>query len=180
MFRSLFTKKKFLILSIVILIVEFSILEYLEIKKYFDIKKQTEIINRSYYSGEVNVYDGLYYIIIPSLNIKRIIKDNANQTTLDQYYVGLFKGNIDDEFGNVVLAGHNVKQVFNGLHRIEIGTKIILKSKKLETFIVDNKYETLKSDHNVLKTVTNIKQLTLITCSKKDDYRLIVTAKKVD
>lgn len=180
MFRFPFSKKKLLIIGIVLIIVGLSILSYNKFLEYCDIKKQTNIINRDFYSGTTNEYNDLKYIIIPELNIKRIIMDDSTDEILDRYYVGLVSGNIDDSLGNIVLAGHNVKQVFHGLHQIKLGTEIILKSKQKETFIVDNKYETLKNDYNVLKTTTDIKKLTLITCTHDPDYRLIVTAKKVE
>lgn len=162
------------------MIIGLSILGYNKFLEYRDIKKHSSIINRDFYSGTTNEYDELKYIIIPELNIKRIIMDDTTDDILDRYYVGLVSGNPDDQLGNVVLAGHNVKQVFHGLHQIRMGTEIILKAKQKETFIVDNKYETLKNDYNVLKTTTDSKKLTLITCTNDPDYRLIVTAKKVD
>ena len=178
MFRHLFSKKKILIIGIFLIIIGLSLLSYFKISEYLDINKHTKIINRSYYSGETNKYDNLKYIIIPSENVKRIIMDNASKEVLDQNYVGLVSGNLNSKTGNVILAGHNIKAVFHALHKLKIGSEIILKDQKLEKYEVINKYETLKNDSNVLKTVTDIKQLTLITCTKDPNYRLIVIAKK--
>lgn len=158
MFRFISTKKKLIFfLSILLILSSFWILGYNYIKTKQDIQKHNEIIERDFYSGKTNTYDNLKYIIIPEFNIKRIIKNDATQETLDKYYVGLVVGDIDSETGNLVLAGHNVKQVFNKLHQIQIGSKIIIRSKRITEYIINNKYETLKNDSSVLKTVTDQK-----------------------
>lgn len=176
--RFIHPKKKLLIVGFVLIIIGFAIITYNKLIEYRDIKKHTSIIDRDFYNGDSNKYDNLNYLIIPDLNVKRIIKDNSSDDILNQYYVGLVSGDLNSSLGNIVLAGHNVKQVFNSLHHINIGTEIILKAHTKETFIVDNKYEILKNDSSVLKTITDSKQLTLITCTNDKNYRLIVTAKK--
>lgn len=182
MFRNLFIKKKLIFfLSIVLILSSFWILGYNHIKKQKNINQHNDIINRDFYHGKTNTYDNLKYIIIPEFDIKRIIYNDAKEETLDKYYVGLVDGDFDSETGNLILAGHNVKHVFNKLHQINIGSKIIIKSKKKYEYIVNNKYETLKNDSSVLKTVTDQKLLTLITCTNDPNKRLIVTAiKKTD
>lgn len=179
MFRFILSKKKLtLLLGLILIIISLSIFSYNQYYKIKDIKKHNQIIERDFYNGNTNKYDNLKYIIIPSLDLKRIIVNDASKDTLDKYYVGLVTGDINSNEDNIILAGHNVNNVFSKLHQIKIGTKIILKHNQINEYIVNNVYETLKNDTSVLETVTNQKKLTLITCTDNPDKRLIVTAIK--
>ncbi|MEG0025759.1 MAG: sortase [Bacilli bacterium] len=174
----MFKKKIIKIIGLIILIITLSYITFNQYQKYNNIKKHTKIIEKDYKSGKISTDDNLNYIIIDDLKIKRIIAPTADQKTLDQYYVGLVSGNINNLIDNIVLAGHNVDYVFGKLHHITLGTTIILKSKQKETYIVTNKKEVFKNDTTILKTTNNQKILTLITCTNNDDKRLIITAIK--
>ena len=176
MFRIIHFKKKFFIIGLFLIILGFSLFSYYKIRQNLDVKKHNLIIERDFYNGDPNKYDNLNYIIIPDINVKRIIIP-YNLENLNKNYVCLYQGNLDDD-SHVILAGHNVKQVFHELHKIKIGSKIIIKGKKINEFIVENKYETLKNDRSVLNESKDNKKLTLITCTKDPNYRLIITAFK--
>ena len=177
MFRFVLSKKKLtLLLGLILIIDSLSITGYNQYRKIKDIKKHNQIIERDFYNGNTNKYDNLKYIIIPSLDLKRIIVDDATKDSLDKYYVGLINGDINNNDGNIILAGHNISNVFSKLHQIKIGTIIILKHNQINEYIVINIYETLKNDTSVLETVNNQKTLTLITCTDNPDKRLIVRA----
>ena len=142
MFRIIHFKKKFFIIGLFLIILGFSLFSYYKIRQNLDVKKHNLIIERDFYNGDPNKYDNLNYIIIPDINVKRIIVP-YNLENLNKNYVCLYQGNLDDD-SHVILAGHNVKQVFHELHKIKIGSKIIIKGKKINEFIVEDKYTVVK------------------------------------
>ena len=123
----------------------------------------------------------LGYLIIESLNIKNLILYGTNDEILNKNVIGVHKASadLDNLFGNIILAGHNNKSVFNGLSSIKLNDEI-----KLITKITCYKFKVVDikiyrdDDYSYYKTITNEKILTLITCYGNNSYRLVVVAKK--
>jgi LPXTG-site transpeptidase (sortase) family protein len=121
-------------------------------------------------------------IIIPSLGIDYII---LNQTTEKNLDISITKvaGPQLHEKGNLVLAGHNMKNgsLFGKLKKAKPSDVIVLEDlagQKLEYKIVDH-YKVNQHDLSPLSQ-KNIPDstITLITCTEQSDERLIVVAKR--
>lgn len=160
---------------------------YLKYQNKKDIIKHDKIINETFNENNNNqiVYyndasiDILGYIEIPKFNIKRVIKYGTNKAVLDSNYVGLHENssNLDDT-GNIILAGHNVDNVFKILHKINLNDEIIINTYKNNySYKVIDKKEISVFDVEYLEQ-HNEDILTLITCTNDKSKRLLVLAKK--
>lgn len=117
----------------------------------------------------------LNYPIIEALNDK----DKALNISIIK-----FSGNEINGFGNVTLAGHNYydNTMFAKLHELEILDKIeiIDNSKSVVTYEVYKKYNVSPTDTTCLETKDeNVRELTLITCTKGNSERLVIKAKEI-
>lgn len=121
----------------------------------------------------------LGYIKIDKLGIKKLISYGTDNNILNKNIVGMHKAsaNIDDSFGNIILAGHNNEYVFKKLFNLHIGDEIILvshiKCYKFKVYKI-NIYNL--NNYSYYKNNNSDKILTLITCKSKN-YRLVITAK---
>lgn len=121
----------------------------------------------------------LGYIEIPTLNIRNLIVYGTEKNTLNKGYVGLMNisANIDDQIGNIILAGHNVNSVFKKLHYSKIGENIkIVTHKNSYNFKITEKYVISDNDMSHFRKSTDKKILTLVTCRNNIKERLIVVA----
>jgi LPXTG-site transpeptidase (sortase) family protein len=117
-------------------------------------------------------------IMIASLDIQYII---LNKTTDENLDISITKvtGPAIHQKGNLVLAGHNMKNgsFFGKLTNINMSDKIILEDqtgKKMEYVMID-KYIVDESDLSPLRQDDQTERmLTLITCTDNPDQRLIV------
>ncbi len=145
----------------------YRIYRYSKIEKKFIHEKQVE----------EQRYTQIPYIEIPTLHISKIIKSSTDKEILDKYYIGIWnKEKNIDQINHLVLAGHNVKSVFGTLHKIEIGDKVYIfyKDKKY-IYQVSLKKEIYITEMDYLKD-TNYKKLSLLTCTKNNQIRLLVQA----
>lgn len=111
--------------------------------------------------------------------IKRLIATGTNKKVLDKGLVGTFptSANLDDEVGNIILAGHNNKNIFNKLHYLKIGNQIkIVTHKNIYLYEVKQIETISENDMSYFNKVLNKKILTLVTCKNDSRYRLIVIA----
>lgn len=84
---------------------------------------------------------------------------------------------LDDEFGNIILAGHSTSNIFQKLHYMKIGEQIIIVShRKTYIYKITEKHTIYDTDMSYFKQITDKKQLTLITCKNDSSKRLIVVA----
>ena len=116
-------------------------------------------------------------MILPN-KIKLNIKKDSSKKTLDSLAVGLVDGsdNLNTSNGVIIIAGHNMRKVFSYLHKIKNKEKIyIYTNKSIQTFEVVNKQTIDETDFSHFKK-QNKKVLYLITCTKKEKERLLVTA----
>ena len=121
------------------------------------------------------------YLYIDTLNIKQVIKKGTSEQILNNNNVGLYKNGveIDDNIGQIILAGHNNKYVFGNLYKIKNNDKIIIETKQgKQLFIVNNKIIINSNDTSYFKKNSSSKELILITCINKNK-RLLIFAKKI-
>lgn len=132
--------------------------------------KKTEIQLTNNYLG---------YIEFSNYGIKRLITTGTDKTTLDKGLVGTLSvsAGIDDDFGNLILAGHSVSNTFQKLHYMKIGEEIKIVSHK-DTYIykITEKHIVNDDDMSFFNKVKDKKTLTLITCKNNGKQRLIVVA----
>lgn len=122
-------------------------------------------------------------LTIPKLNINSPV---INETTDELLKIAPTKyaGPNPNEVGNFCIIGHNYKndQFFSNLSILEIGDKIILtgndgNEKKYEVY---KKFEVIETDLRAISQETDGQtELTLITCTKNNKYRLIVKCRAV-
>lgn len=121
----------------------------------------------------------LGYIEFPSYGIKRLITTGTTKKVLDKNLVGTLSvsANLDDEYGNIILAGHSTSNVFQKLHYMRIGDQIkIVTHQNTYNFVIVSKNTIRDDDMSYFKSVYDKKQLTLITCKNNGKQRLIVVA----
>lgn len=121
----------------------------------------------------------LGYIELSNYGIKRLITTGTDKTTLDKNLVGTLStsANLDDEVGNVIMAGHSTSNVFQKLHYMRIGDQIkIVTHKNTYFYKITEKHTINDTDMSYFHKVEDKKILTLITCKNNGNQRLIVIA----
>lgn len=174
--------KNIKIISIILIVISLTILVFLGIRDEYDKVIQNKIIDNVFNleidnKEETLTKDYLGYIDIPKFNIKRLIKPGTSPDILDLGYVGMHdkSGNLNDT-NLIILAGHNIKNVFSSLHNIEIGDSVNLSGLNFfRKFVVYDKFVVSEYDISYLNNRNN--ELLLITCDKKG-YRLLVFLKE--
>lgn len=122
-------------------------------------------------------------IMIPSLDIQYVILNKTTDKNLD-ISITKVTGPAIHQKGNLVLAGHNMKNgsFFGKLANIYKSDKIILEDqtgKKME-YVMTDKYTVDESDLSPLSQDEQSERvLTLITCTDDSDRRLIVVGHAV-
>lgn len=141
-----------------------------------DSSNSNPIIYRTNSRG--NIYRVIATISIPKLNIHYPI---INETTYEYLKISPTKlaGNNPNESGNFCIVGHNFEDdtFFSNLDLLENGDIIKLKdtSGNYQKYSVYNIYTVRRKDTSCLNQDTNGKtELTLITCTNKQDLMLIV------
>ena len=134
-----------------------------------EIPKQEIILTNKY----------LGYIEFSNYGVKRLITTGTDKATLDKGLVGTLSvsAGIDDEVGNLIIAGHSVSNTFQKLHYMKIGEEIKIVSHK-DTYIykIIEKHTINDNDMSYFKKIDDKKILTLITCKNNGNQRLIVIA----
>lgn len=157
---------------LIFIIVLFNVCTYSN-SSYLVQKKKVDNIIKS--KDELRKYDG--YLYIPKFEYKGLIKKGNSNEILDSNNILLVENGskISDEYGNIVLAGHNNKYVFSILYKLIIDDEVIIydgKTKYVFT-IYERKIINIK-EISVLDNVYDSKIITLITCTKDNQKRLIL------
>lgn len=121
----------------------------------------------------------LGYIELINYGVKRLITTGTDKATLDKGLVGTLSvsAGIDDEVGNIILAGHSVSNNFQKLHYMKIGDQIkIVSHTKTYIYQITEKHTIQDTDMSFFHKVVDRKILTLITCKNNGKQRLIVIA----
>ena len=193
---------KFIVILGLILIFVSILITCFEVYKKYQSNKETEQIIETIFQEEVptpevvevvsdpvevetpkqeiiltNKYLG--YIEFSNYGVKRLITTGTDKATLDKGLVGTLNvsAGIDDEVGNLIIAGHSVSNTFQKLHYMKIGEEIKIVSHK-DTYIykITEKHTINDDDMSYFKKIDNKKILTLITCKNNGNQRLIVIA----
>lgn len=187
--------KKVRIISLILILVSLGIIIYFESIKKYDVYVQNRIIDNvfsidvsdnssvgstQYSNNSLSINDYLGYISIPKFNVKRLIMNNTDSDILNASYVGMhgLSGDLESD-DLIILAGHNVSNVFHKLHSISIGDVVYIQTfNVLREFIV---YDIrIVNEHDFSSLVSNRKnELLLITCTKHNGERLLVFLKEV-
>ena len=137
---------------------------------FYDVVVQNRIID-SFNSFDDSDFIG--YVEIPKFRVRRLVKSGTSSDVLDNLYVGLFELSNDiNSSGLIVLAGHNVSNVFSCLHSISVDDFVYIGYRGgVRRFIVYDKKVISEYDFSYFSNRKN--ELMLITCDKKG-YRLLV------
>lgn len=128
---------------------------------------------------EILSYPYLGYIELPNYGIKKLIVFGTDRKKLNKGVVGVLETSADlnDEFGNIILAGHNNKNVFGKLHSMKINEPIkIVTHSQTYNFVITEKHTINDDDFSYFNQITDKKILTLVTCQNNNKKRLIVIA----
>ena len=144
------------------------------------IEEENEEIDKNN-NYEINLTnDYLGYIELKGYGVKRLIVNGTSNNILDKGLVGMLNvsSNLDDEKGNIILAGHNTINNFKPLHYMNIGDEITITThRKTYNYEIIEKHTINPDDYSYFNQVKDNKILTLITCNYNGKKRLIVVAK---
>ena len=132
-------------------------------------------------SSDTNNFSNKYmgYIELSNYGIKRLITSGTNKNILDKGFVGMLSTSalLDDEVGNIILAGHNISNVFQKLHSMKVGDEVkIVSYNNTYIYKIKEKHTISDDDFSYFKKENNRKILTLVTCKNNNYQRLIVVA----
>lgn len=117
---------------------------------------------------------------IPSIYLEINVLTNYSKQAL-KVSVTKFWGVNPNQIGNFCIAGHNYKNMFINLKKLEIGDELFVTDKiigkvKYEIFKIE---KVLPEDTSCLDAVTNNeREVTLITCTSDTEKRIIIKAKE--
>ncbi len=123
-------------------------------------------------------YDG--FMIFSKLNYKLLIKKGDYNGVLDSNLVLMINDRnvFNNEFGNIILAGHNNKYVFSKLYKLYKNDEIIISDfENTYSYIVEKRMYINIKDRSILDNVYDRKILTLITCTNNNQIRYVVRAR---
>ena len=123
--------------------------------------------------------DYLGYLYIPKYDVRRIIEIGTDSSVLDSGFVGMHRLSGCLSCNDlIILAGHNIPNVFSKLHNMDVGDVVYINSYNLSRkFIVYDKKKVNEYDFSYL--INNRKnELLLITCTMNKGERLLVFLKE--
>lgn len=136
-------------------------------------KKITEI--------KISNYTILGKVVINKLNLSYPIIDDNSPDALKKSIIKQYGVN-PNEYGNMVLAGHNYRNgtMFGNLKLLNVGDKVKIVNLSGDTieYIVYDKYETTGSDTAHYAQDKSIRHVVLTTCSSNGQKRLVVKCKQ--
>ena len=138
-----------------------------------------EKIERQEVITEVNPGDEIGIIEIKSVNLKNVIVESTDKKYLNHHVCHFENSAMPGEDGNFALAGHSstyyYNQVFNELHKVEIGDEIIIKTINDEfTYTITETIVVESDEIEVLDQDMTKKEITLVTCTNGGKQRFIV------
>lgn len=129
---------------------------------------------------ELNLGDEMALINIPSIDMSTVIIHGTDKQYLNNYVCHFENTSMPGENGNFAVAGHSsyrYNQVFNELHKVNIGDEIYINTMNEEfTYTITEIFETEPQNIEVLNQNNDIKEMTLVTCTNSGKDRLIVKA----
>lgn len=173
-------KNKILYLTILVYL-SLLVLEIINIKDYTIHKESiNKIVDKVFIKKETNIKTEKYDGYLEYKSIKRLIVGGTNQKVLDKNLVWIYKA---DEFqnltGNIVLAGHNNKYVFNFITKILVDDTITIYTKNIQKEYVVYDKKIIDENANIISYLDDNNKLLLITCVNNNTKRLIIFAKEL-
>ncbi|WP_297136533.1 class D sortase [Terrisporobacter sp.] len=138
-----------------------------------------EKIEKNEVIENVDKGDEIGIIEIKSINLKNVIVESIENKYL-RYYICHFENSaMPGEDGNFALAGHSstyfANQVFNELHKVEIGDEIKIKTINDEFIYTITETSVIEpEDTYVLEQDMSKKEITIITCTNSGKQRFLV------
>lgn len=125
--------------------------------------------------------EGIWYIEIPSINLKAEIAEGTTKEVMDKF-VGHFE-ETQKTNGNVGLAAHNrgyEKNYFADLKKLKDGDKIIYRYQNfIKKYAVTKHFIIKDTDWTILEN-TEENRITLITCvENQKEYRRCIQAEEI-
>lgn len=172
-------KSKLLYLTFLVYVILLALeIIYIEEDKTYK-EKTNKIIEKVFIKKEIiSKKNESYEGYLEYNNIKRLIVGGDNESVLDNNLVWIYKhDNFQALTGNIVLAGHNNKYVFNFITKASIGDIIKIHTKNnYKNYKIYNKI-VVDEDSNLSSYLDNSNKLLLITCVNNNTKRLIIFAK---
>jgi len=146
----------------------------IEIKEPFKQYPKEDVLEN--YKG----YDVCAKIEIPSISVEAYILSEFSNKAL-KVSCTKFWGVEPNQEGNFCVAGHNYKNMFYGVKKLQIGDTFFITDNEVgkveyEIFIID---KVVPENVECLDAVTvGEKEVTLITCTTDSKYRIIVKARE--
>lgn len=123
------------------------------------------------------------YIEIPKINIKYPILEKETVASLEQSVAVRYPDNPKlNEPGNVVIAGHNLRngQFFSNLKNVATGDIVKITDTNGQTLVytIYEKYETTPEDvAYITRDTGDNTEITLVTCTNDSNARIVVKAR---
>lgn len=170
--------KLLIIMGLLVIIGSLTLSFYSKYIENTALSKFEEKIENNQVSSEINSGDEIGIIEIESVNLKNVIVQSTANEYL-KYHVCHFEESVmPGEDGNFALAGHSsymYNQVFNNLHKVNIGDEIVIKTVDNKfTYRITEVFDVEAEDTYVLDQDTSKKEITLVTCTNGGKQRFIV------
>ena len=130
---------------------------------------------------EINGYKILGRIEIDKINVNQYILEKATEESLEIATAKLYGPNINEK-GNFCIIGHNYKDIFEGLKKLQKEDKFFVydkKDNKVEYEIYEIQSVEPKDLQCLMQNTNNEKEVTLITCNIGAETRLVIKAKEI-
>ena len=128
-----------------------------------------------------NGYSVCAKLEIPVISLETYVLSEYSTQNLNVSVTKFFGPN-PNEIGNFCVAGHNFrnKNMFKNLKKVEIGDEIFLKDNKVGKvkYIVYEIDKVFPNDVSCLEQNSEVREITLITCTSDSKKRIIVKAKE--
>lgn len=146
------------------------------VQNYINTQQQKTILQKNKLKNQN--YTEIPYLEIPKYQLTKIIKDSVEPKVLDQKYVGIWNQNKDLRKRNhIVLAGHNVRDVFGKIKHLQTGDVLILHFKDVIFYYEVEEKKIISVQETYYLEETSFPKLTLVTCVEDDQKRLLVIGK---
>jgi len=165
-------KKNILKLIIVVLVI--ALTKEMFIGLYVNYKNKESIT--SYYKNDSSFnYESDMIIIIPKINLKRVVKKaNDDFKNLNESLVYYKRNNPNEKLLIFGHSGVGYGTYFNRIDELEVGNKVYLYINKLKvTYAVSGKYTVLETNISILNNDEE-RSLLLITCDKNNKKKRFI------
>lgn len=152
----------------------------IQVKLEEDEPKTDEIVSVSDMPNKMGSYTVEGKIVIDKINVEKYILDRPTVNSLN-LAVTKFAGPEINDVGNYCITGHNYKNIFRELRKLNVGDEFYLVGKdgRKVTYVIYDKFTINPEDESCLNQETEGKrEVTLITCSPGAITRLILKAEE--